>query len=246
MSGDSSLNKLLDSGVVWRAEGNKYVYSKAISQPSSLFSLDASEAHSVLPRLDSGRGAIHEWFSPRRATLTTVLSLLAADILTNRKAPSLVAWIGRESWPAPCSLSERLFHSSLFIDPPNEKLKFSAIDYALRSKAVVLVVAFCNRIKIHAALSRRLLLAAQTGGTSCFLIRDISELQSVTFATARWFVKPILSDSQYPRWSLSILKFKGPQPLHNAWTIEFDGEKLALDLRKDVAAKDSEALLKYG
>ena len=108
-------------------------------------------------------------------------------------------WIGQRCWPSPYVLAQTVgsLDRCLFIDPPNAKQALWATDYALRSAAVAAVIVDCTdsstkNPKVVTAITRRLALAARTGGALGLLIRDSQDFAQPTVATSRWVVAPHL------------------------------------------------------
>lgn len=190
-------------------------------------------------------------------------SLVHRSLIHRSLASSkLAVWIGKSVWPTPHFL-DHLFHTpcgdtalcgdcndecshaglsqSLFIDPPNEKAVFWAIDTALRSPAVGVVIA--SLPKMSFALSRRLLLAARTGNSIALFYRPVrrgtARNNHPTSLTTQWIIRPKVSASAYPRWDIELLKYKGSPPHRTTWSVELcgsdDDQNVPLHLSSDVA-----------
>lgn len=121
-------------------------------------------------------------------------------------------------------MGTELLSRSIFIDPPSQHHMLWAIDTALRSSAVAVVVAplRCSNF----ILSRRSAIAARHGGTIGCFIGSISDHPVISAAASRWSVRPIPSESQQPRFELELVKYKGAPPAQTRWIIEpeYDGQ----------------------
>lgn len=200
-------------------------------------------------------------------TPTAIVAIAAANILRERHCLStrhlaasavsatsqkLAVWIGRRLWPNPHfldhALRSTLRTNCLFLDPPNDKLRLWAIDTALRSPAIGVVVTDFGAISF--ALSQRLLLAARAGNTIGLFCRYIrgdatSSITPSTAATTRWLIRSEISTSERPCWALELLKCKGTPPRTTRWSVELcrgdDDENVPLHLSSTVADRRAEA-----
>jgi hypothetical protein len=151
-------------------------------------------------------GTLHEWFSFAQSPpvrwvmpLSIFIHLTRRVIQEDATSAKVVVWIGRlaaANWPNPLALiskqdSDRsLLERSLFVDPPDDAARVWAIDLALRSPAVAAVVA--DGCGLDMAQSRRLQLAAESGGSIGLLARPLHELRHLSAATTRWLVRPAI------------------------------------------------------
>lgn len=131
--------------------------------------------------------------------------------------PFFIVWIGRRCWPTPFSLPLRLLQSSLFIDPPTEKLTLWSIESSLRSPAVKLVISECPRISL--ATTIRLNHVAKTNRTTALLLRQYNDLMAPSSCATKWLVSPTPSPYSFPLWKLSLIKVRGGTPATLSWTI---------------------------
>ena len=156
------------------------------------------------------RSAVHEWFgvagqgdvrpdaaapprrfwSPPLCVLTHLAwQAMARDGVGHRR----VLWIGPRCWPHARVLvcdglgGRRLLKRSIFADPPDAASRLWAIDLALRSGAVVAVVADGSGMDM--AATRRLQLAAEAGRAPALLARPPHELSQLSAADTRWLVR---------------------------------------------------------
>ena len=164
-------------------------------------------------------GGIHEWIAPDGAALCLLIHAARrvrdADALRSdreHRARSVV-WIGRSSWPCPhaCGgVGNGLLARSVWIDPPDRASRLWAIDMALRCGGVCAVVADGGGLDL--AATRRLQLAAETGGTIGLIARPEQERTSLSAAATRWLVTPAPTHGNRPRWTVELVRCKGVQP----------------------------------
>jgi hypothetical protein len=193
-------------------------------------------------------GAIHEWFGlshslegsshdlrPSRTEWTPPLMVLvhlaarAQTAISSDPAagsPS-VLWIGTRVWPYGHALlraSPSLWGSSICVDAPGTDERFWATDAALRSAGTSAIVV-ADGSGLSLAVSRRLQLAAETGGTTALLARPPWEESELSVAATRWRVCRCAARAapHAPRWSIELVRCKGS--LAHAghaqtWTVE--------------------------
>jgi hypothetical protein len=238
---------------------------EAIEQRSAMV---ASESHwrvfvsSGWPQIDAALtgglavGRVHEWFTgggdgvtckgePWHAPMCVFLHLArqVATAASQQGIRGLIVWIGRRCWPYVCAAHRgdgaSCFAQSLLVDAPDDAARLWAIELALRSHAVSLVVADGSNLDMSA--SRRLQLAAEAGGTLALLARPSWELDVLSASMTRWLVQPTPSTDDFPRWTVRLLRRKGVRPLPaqpdlqqspghphsrgvttNCWTLEYD------------------------
>jgi hypothetical protein len=174
-----------------------------------------------------------------------------------KKLPYLI-WIGKDTWPSPFLLHQLLgahFPSNeieqrcIFVDPPNQRIALWAIENALRTPSIAVVIASCASLSF--ATSRRFSLAARTYGTLGLLLRASSYIHETTSSYSKWVVwhsalhahglnrsspsssqlssstltKATLSNlaetsSTHPSWNISLQRIKGSMPHPAEWIIE--------------------------
>jgi hypothetical protein len=258
------------SGEITTPESARAPKNQGIVAPFGIPAIDTT-----LPDGGFRYGTTHEWYiatgqSARTQgipTPTAIVAVAAANILKERHKLStrhhtdsmasatsqkLAVWIGRRLWPNPHfldhALRSTLRTNCLFLDPPNDKLRLWAIDTALRSPAIGVVVADLGAISF--TLSQRLLLAARAGNTIglfCRYIRRDStgSIAPSTAATTRWLIRSEISTSERPRWGLELLKCKGTPPRTTRWSVELcrgdDDENVPLHLSPTVADRRAKA-----
>lgn len=145
-------------------------------------------------------------------------------------------WIGRPCWPTPQFLATTqlnemmlgtsqnktsLLNNSLFIDPPSDKLTLWAIETALSSCSVAVVIAACP--SLSRTTSQRLANAAKKFGTTALLLRSHKEKLKPSYALSRWEIAPQHTSLNTPHWELRLQRLKG-SGLHDiAWQIGLQG-----------------------
>ncbi len=269
-----AMQNLVEQGLVWR-QGDEpcTLYRFGDAQEGATIPFAIPEIDDALPQHGLQRGALHEFFynDPLmpEAFPSAIPALLAHNAFCGatqqdtawRDSTPLrtIMWIGRGAWPTPYSLSQiasathsspdALIKASLFIDPPNDKLKLWAIETALRSLAVNLVVAECPRISL--TTTKRLSLAAKNNGTTALLLRNIRDSRAASCATTRWVVTPAPSSHETPLWDLSLLKIKGNTLRSSSWLVGIDGTSSNVSMRVfprvvDRSHEESDTLKRYG
>jgi protein ImuA len=87
--------------------------------------------------------------------------------------------------------------------------------------------------------TRRLQLAAQAGGAPVILARPESEMRQLSAAAMRWTVRPIVTDTDKPRWEVRLVRCKGVRRQNigteaHTWTWEWNHETGLVALPADV------------
>jgi hypothetical protein len=83
------------------------------------------------------------------------------------------------------------------------------MDLAARCPGVTVVIGDANDFDI--AATRRLQLAARDAASPVLLARRPKERGEVSAAATRWWVSPVLSPTNQPRWQIELLRCKGMQ-----------------------------------
>jgi protein ImuA len=266
-----SLNELISEGIVWQGESTPVDNLwETCSQPPQRQRAEAipfkvEEIDGALSVGGLACGALHEFYyrDPSRNVGTSVAipTLLARnaidayytsptsawDKVASDAPPFFIAWIGRRSWPTPFSLPQRLLSSCLFIDPPNDKLTLWAIETALRSPLIKLVIADSPRLPLKT--TRRLSLRAHTNGTTAILMRSLQDLSMPSSSTTKWVLSPLPSSSIHPTWNLTLERSKGGAVPNTSWAIALendyeDRETLSLRILPRVVDTDHEERFK--
>ncbi|MEY4668323.1 MAG: hypothetical protein RL518_1022 [Pseudomonadota bacterium] len=265
------LNELISQGIVWKGESTpvdnlwKTCSQRPQQHRNAVIPFNVEEIDGALSGGGLACGALHEFYykDPSRniATSVAIPTLLARnaidayytsptsawDKVASGAPPFFIAWIGRRSWPTPFSLPQRLLSSCLFIDPPNEKLTLWAIETALRSPLIKLVIADSPRLPLKT--TRRLSLRAHANGTTALLLRSLQDLSMPSSSATKWALAPLPSSNLHPTWSLTLERSKGGSIPHSSWAISLeneyeDRETLSLRLLPRVVDTDHEEKFK--
>ena len=184
-------------------------------------SLDAIMA-SAFPRGDLATGGVHEWLGPTSDAESDagpnrrpwhppldLLLRLVDRVLRDADQPGDVVWIGRACWPHPVALAQRdrgLLDRSLFVDASSVAERVWAMDLALRSGAAPVVIADGRGVQLPD--SRRLQLAAGSGGATGLIARPARDRAMLSAARTRWLVRPAPAAGESPRWDIELLRCK--------------------------------------
>lgn len=247
-----ALSSLLDRGLLWNGEGVTATTFEEPCATSKALPFGLPEIDDSLPLQGLQRGAIHEMFYndplqplslprciPARLASNAHNALVTTQRSWDRATPlARIIWIGKRCWPTPYAMSlvtdeshaaSTLVSDSLFIDPPNEKLTLWAIETALRSPAVDLVIAACPRISL--VTTKRLSIAAHTHGATALLLRHADDASMPSCAATKWLVTPTPSPLDIPAWELSLTKIKGNSVDTASWLIGLYEENSNVSLR---------------
>lgn len=260
-----AFNRLFEEGAVWIAEPSPAKRAEHAPKSGHAVPFGIGEVDKVLPNGGLRVGCIHELFPLAAAhnchingchinggafpPHTILATLVCSALHVSKHGGSFAVWIGKECWPAPYVLMQAaytegdkyflpdLLSRCVFVDSQSRALKLWAIESALHSPAVSVVIALCS--KLPAALTQRFSLAAKDGSSLGLIVRPGSEINALSHAATRWGISSMESPSQYPRWELTLLKHKGAKPECASWLIEYrDGvyEKISLPLSSSVAS----------
>jgi len=167
-------------------------------------------------------GAVHEWFSlgvggeKRPSNWRPPLAVLTHLARQAVRAGGWAVWVGRSTWPYGHGLvggeGGALLERSLFVDPPDPPEAASrlwAMDLAVRCPGVSVVIG--DGCGFDIAATRRLQLAARDANSPVMLARDPTDQGEVSAAATRWWVSPVLSPTNQPRWQIELMRCKGMQ-----------------------------------
>ncbi|MBI1827745.1 MAG: hypothetical protein HY287_00045 [Planctomycetes bacterium] len=200
---------------------------------------------------------LHEWFglapasanvSPDRKfwrpPLCALIHLVRRGLETAEPGRRVI-WIGRKCFPYPSTLHRNagdrfLLQRSLFVAPRNSADRLWAIDLALRSPAVGVVIADGSGFDM--AATRRIQLVASNHAAQAFLVRPPWEQCELSAAQSRWMVRNVAANadstgSTNPVWTIELLRCKGVHwgITENIWRVEWDRAECALHLSTKVA-----------
>ena len=202
-------------------------------------------------------GALHEWFGLAArghnvASLRTwsppicVLVHLAWQALEASSRTRWIVWVGRRCFPYPSILvrgrgtDHRLLERSLFVTAHSANDRLWAIDLALRSSSVGVVIADGSTFSM--AATRRVQLLAQRHQTLALMVRPPWEQGELSAAQSRWLIRwePHASTTKSvllkPRWSVQLLRCKGVQyeKAHTTWALEWNSDTSTLNLSSEM------------
>lgn len=212
-----------------------------------------SSASIMLAGVPVRLGSVHEWFGVQDTARgwtppLCVLMEMARQAITGG-AVQRVFWIGRRLWPYGLLLQDHphLLRESVLIDPPDDASRLWAIDVALRTPSPVAVIA--NAEGLTLPHTRRLQLAAGSGGGLCLLARPPDDHARLSAATTRWDVRHTPSPNTRPRWTLALLRNKDRPTLTEerpCWTVEWDHAKGLVCLPAPLAERSGSAQARVG
>jgi len=207
------------------------------------------------------RGGLHEWFGIAPALGSDQVELrnqkqwrppvgalihCAWCVLDTGEPGRWAVWIGRRCFPYPAALLRRggadrlLLERSLFLAPRNPTDRLWAIDLALRSLAVGVVVADGSGFDMTA--TRRIQLVAKNEASQAFLVRPPWEQVELSAAYSRWLVRNVVADDDKagatnPAWIVELLRCKGVhwKPATNIWRMEWNRADCTLRQSTSVA-----------
>lgn len=191
--------------------------------------------------------------------MTMLIQLARRALASVEHGSGQLVWIGQRVWPSVTALGcgpdegpdgGHALGRSLFIRTNDPSVRLWATDLALRSGAAAAVIADGERFDL--AATRRLQLAAESGGALCLLARPPWERSGLSAAATRWLVCPSASPTNTRRWTVELLRCKGVQPaphVHttlsqlavSVWTVEQDHAAHAFRLAADVLDRSREA-----
>ena len=264
LSPRQSVSSLISSGALWVGKAARAIGAPKIEAASFVGRIGVEAIDQTLVAGGLEFGAIHEWtlensinlkernqWQPPLFIFANIIHQVISDLSAGKallKGNSQIFWIGRRCWPTPIVLETALPEElpkdqqcawkdrCCFIDPADSKQRLSALIAALRSKAVVLVIA--DGSKLDAQALRRAQLAAAEGQTLCLLARPAWEFAPHSVAKTRWKIRATPSPTKYPRWSVELLRARGlsaPQ----AWELEWVPQGIAELSEDDAHGKEN-------
>jgi len=187
------------------------------------------------------------------------LAHLATQAMCRAAFAHRAVWIGRRCFPYGSALigadgDRRMLERSIFVatDKPVDRLW--AVDLALRSPAVGVVIADGSGFDM--AATRRIQLVAKAQRTLVLLVRPPWEVLELSAAQSRWMVRWVSNSNSVekesrqinPRWSVELLRSKGGQPERRprVWGWEWDRGEGAVRLSTTVVRLAGDAGVSTG
>ncbi len=196
------------------------------SAPAPLsFGIDAIDA--ALPGAGLSRGALHEIAG---ASNDGASAGFATALLARCAVDGPVLWIARGPDVSAAGLAGLGMEASrlLIVNAPKRADALWAFEEALRTPAVAAAVAEIDDVDL--TQSRRLQLAAETGGSTALLLRPPGEFARPSAARTRWHVAALPSAAddggRSRRWRVNLARAQGG--MANEWCIEHRDDGWAL------------------
>ncbi len=228
---------------------------KANSDRMLCASFDIPEIDDSLPQRGLPFGSTHEfllddglssrtpyhWHPP----LLVLGAILAHSLAANGRSSlssekELIAWVGRNCWPAPYLFEQTMKNNGpsapsnvlldrlkfLFLDPPAKAKRLWSTIQILSSPATYAVIADGSAFSMTA--SRKLQLAARRGNSLGLILRPPWESGLLSAASTKWKISPqapLINNSQsqlprFPQWEVELLRAKGGVSA-KTWLIEW-------------------------
>lgn len=173
--------------------------------------------------------ALHEFISYAPAEAASTNGFIAALAGKYRDSAQTCLWIGRDRTVFTPGLT--LFGidpgSIVFIEEKRPKEALWIIEEALKCDAITTVIGEIKELGFTE--SRRLQLAIEKSGASCFLHRHQPRSENNVACTTRWKITPLpgrtpdgLPGVGYPCWEVQLLKVRNGRP--GAWHLNWSTE----------------------
>lgn len=230
------IHDLMTEGLVWNGEAQPVDNLwESCSRQGEAIPFGAPEIDDTLATGGLACGAVHEFYykDPAGYASTSVAlpTLLARNAIASHytspssawertntgSLPFFIAWIGKGSWPTPFALPHHLLSSCIFLDPPTKDLTLWAIETALRSPLIKLVIAECPKVPL--ITTRRFSLHAKAHRTTAFLLRSPKDMNAPSSSATKWSLTPTPSSHHHPLWNLTLERSKGGALPNSSWTI---------------------------
>lgn len=172
-------------------------------------------------------GAIHEFFCDSAEDLTASSGFIAGIVAALIKKNGAVIWIGSAPKIFPPALKAFGIepHQLIFVHLKKERELLWAMEEALKCSSLAAVVGEISDITFTG--SRRLQLAVENSGVTCFLLRYQPRNLTTAFIS-RWRITHVASAAEeglpglgHPRWQVELLKVRNGVP--GAWQLEWKG-----------------------
>lgn len=175
---------------------------------STVFSTGCGIMDGCLPSGGYDSGTVVEYLQTSSASGATSLALTAAReaLVATERFCVLVDWRQQFYPPAAAALGVDL-RRVIIVRPHTLAERLWAIDQALRSPAVVAVIAEVEHLDDRAA--RRLQLAAECGGGIGLLVRGEAARQHPSWAEVQWLVRPLPERSAHRQLELQLMRARG-------------------------------------
>jgi protein ImuA len=172
-------------------------------------------------------GVVHEFFCHRAEDLAAAGGFVSGLLSTLAKNGGVTLWInhGPVIFPPALTTFGISPHTVLFLHPKKEANLLWALEEALRCNSLAAVVGEIPDLSFTA--SRRLQIAVEGSGVTCFLLRTVVAKTSSS-CVAQWRIKPLpgrveegMPGLGFPRWQVELLKIRNGRP--GSWPVEWAG-----------------------
>ncbi len=155
------------------------------------FRLGIPELDRLLPEEGISRRCLLEWLGElgSGAWSLAVRTVAAAAEEQGRAGKVVVVDVGGEFYPPAAFPWGLTAEQLLVVRPRSVSEAIWALDEAVRCAAVAAVLGIVDRLDHRA--SRRLQLAAESGGRPCVLIRPVAAINEASWAELRWLVQAV-------------------------------------------------------
>ncbi|RPD41668.1 Error-prone repair protein ImuA [Chitinophaga barathri] len=226
----AALQKEILSLQGYRAEGD----STAVNV--GLEAITRSFPNAIFPT-----GAIHEFLTEAPEHTAATGGFMAGLLASLMQRGGACIWV---------STSRRLFPPSLktfgvepdrfiFVDLQREKDVLWAMEESLKCGGLAAVIADLGEITF--TQSRRVQLAVEHSGVTCFLLRTNPRKLNTIASIARWKITPLPSQLEegmpgvgFPRWQVELLKVRNGYP--GMWKVEWSAGGFVMLPERAVAA----------
>lgn len=173
------------------------------------------------------RSAVHEFVCAQPEEAAAASAFVAGILSSLMHKGGATLWIGTNNRIFPPALKRFGVepHRVFFLRLKNEKDVLWAVGEALRCRSLAGVVGELRDLSFTD--SRRLQLAVESSGVSCFLLRHKPK-NATTAAVTRWRIKPLQSRVNdalpgigFPRWQVDLLKVRNGKP--GSWDLQWVG-----------------------
>ena len=177
-------------------------------------------------------GAVHEFFCQRAEDVSATSGFVAGLLSSLMQGGGVTLWVSRSPFVFPPALVRFgiTTHTVIFLHPGNETALLWAVEEALKCNCLAAVVGEVSELSFTA--SRRLQIAVERSGVTCFLLR-YQPTKLATAAVARWRIQPLSSQPEeglpglgFPRWQVELIKIRNGRP--GSWPLEWTGKQFRL------------------
>jgi protein ImuA len=205
---------------------------------------DAPTCHPQDTWLNLGFGETHEWFPDRpteRGEWVPPFSILI-ELVKHAACgdpPRWCVWIGPRVWPyghASLRSTTGMLRRGIFVHATDPNDRLWAMESALRCAGTVVIA---DASRLDTAASRRVQLAAESGGSLGIFVRPKEELATISMASTRWVVasRPCESNAHTtrmhetnarghsvrrgePTWEIRLVRRKGVRAVDmQSWSV---------------------------